>query len=113
MNTISFEVTDRNKTSMGTVIRAAAKEPEWNMTLYLDSDTGDVLYPVIIEPAIAIVSITLATKTEASCALPPSVPDCMVNQIIRYLNTFHDVVAAARKLIQKEQERIVTQKAAI
>lgn len=106
MNAISFEVTGRDKTSMGTVIRAAAKEPEWNMTLYLDGNTGDVLYPVIIEPAIAIVSITLATETEASCALPPSVPDSMVNQIIRYLNTFHDAVAAARKLILEEQERL-------
>lgn len=105
MSEISFGMVDRGKNSTGTVIHASAKDHGWNMTLYLD-EKGNILYPVTIKPAAAIVNITLITDDTATCTLPPSVPDSMVHEIIRYLDEFDDVVGAARKLIKEEQQKM-------
>lgn len=105
MSTIRFEVTSRQKSDIITTIRAKTKDMEWNMTLYLDNETGAVLYPVTIKQAVPCVTITLDADFTSSCGLPPSVPDIMVDNIAADLTAFHDIVAAARELIREEQEK--------
>lgn len=103
-----FEVTDRCEGRISTAIHAQLKNPQYNMSLYLDNDTGSVLYPVTIEPIASVLGVTiiLDSDTASSCMLPPSIPIEIVDNLIKWLTAFHDVVDAARELIQKEQQRI-------
>lgn len=103
-----FEVIDRSKGHIFTVIHAKLKNPQYNMSLYLDNDTGSVLYPVQIEPVLPVpgVIIILDSDTASSCTLPPSVSNETVNDLITQLTVFNDIVDIARELIQKEQQKI-------
>lgn len=104
MKKTEFKVTGRKDSRIMRTIHAHMDEPEWNMTLHLDNLTGDVYYPVLIEPVVPIMTITLDSDTTLACLVPPSIPDTMVDMIIKHLSSSHDVVVAARKLIEDEQK---------
>lgn len=106
MEKIEFKVINRNQNRMSTTIHAKTKSPIGDMTLHLDNNTGDIFYPVLITSGVLGISITLDSDTNSSCSFPPSIPENMVDNFTSYLGTFHDVVAAARKFISKEQQMI-------
>lgn len=109
MNRIKFEVKSRNASHMLETVHIQSKNPGRNMTLYLDKETGDVLYPIAIEPVIPGITIMLDSEAVASCMFPPSVPESMISNVISYLEEFHDVVDAAREIIRAEQQRLKTE----
>lgn len=102
MSGINFEVTGRNQTNMFDVIHAEIKDLGWKMKLYLDIDTGDVLYPVTIENVIFDITIMLESKDVASCSFPPSISESEVDSIRDSLGTVHEMIGAARKLINEQ-----------
>ncbi len=105
MERIEFEVADRKDSVMLTAVYADIKEPVRNMTLYFDNRSGDILYPVRIESVVPV-TIVLESDTKFSCSFPPAVSEEMISDIVSYFDTFNDVVAAARRLIEKEKQRI-------
>lgn len=102
MSGINFEVTGRDQTNRFDVIHAEIKNLGWRMKLYLDIDTGDVLYPVAIEKGIFDITIMLDSKDMVSCSFPPSISESEVDSIRDSLGTVHETIAAARKLINEQ-----------
>ena len=102
MSGLNFEVTGRNQTNMFDVIYAEIKDLGWKMNLYLNTDTGDILYPVAIESGIFGVTIILDYNDMALCSFPPSISELEVDSIRDSLGTVHEAIAAARKLINEQ-----------
>ncbi len=105
MDRIEFEVVSRTDSRMITTVRACIKSPFRSIALYLDRESGEVLYPVRIE-SITPVTIVLDSDTDLSCSFPPSASETMIPDIVSYFDTFHDVAAAARRLIEREKQII-------
>lgn len=104
MSKTTFKVTKRADSTMIRTIRAIADSPGRTLIIYLDEGTGEPMYPISIESVIPGVIITLVSDTEEVCSFSPSVSSKQVKHIIEYLNMFDDMVSAARKLIEKEQQ---------
>lgn len=107
MEQIRFEVISRKKTRFLITVHAMAKYPCCKMDLNLEADTGKVLYPVKIEQAIFGTAIVLDSEDFASCSVPPSIPETMVDSVVSFLSTVHEVIAAARELVKEEQEKFM------
>lgn len=104
---INFEVKSRTKRKTFTIIRMRTAGSTLKFTVFLENETGNVLYPLEIESVVpGIISITLISDTAASCSFPPSIPETMVNKVAEQLNMFHDIVIAAREQIAKEQKHL-------
>lgn len=106
MDNAEFIVTNRHKTKIASVIHTQTKNSKWNMILYLDDETGKILYPITIKSTIPGLCISLDSNISSSCLLPPSVSDDAVNNLENHLHSFCEVVKAARKLIKEEQQII-------
>lgn len=107
MNNIEFEVKSRSESRIAKVINAQTLDHKWDMSLYLDKETKEVLYPVRIESSTMttnlVVSIILESDDISSCMLPPSVTIDMISSLVNCLETCHEIVMAARQLINMEQ----------
>ena len=101
-----FEVTDRGQTTIANVIHAEIKALSWKMALYLDIDTGNILYPVTIEKLMPDIRIVFDSEDMVSCSLAPSIPESEIDSVIEHFGSAHDVITAARKLIKEEQEKL-------
>lgn len=104
MAEIKFETVRYNETKILYVVHAQMRNPSHKMKVYLDKDTGDVLYPIIIERELPGVTITLDSDMDASCCLPPIISEEMVDGVIAQLAAIHDIVMAARKFIKEQQK---------
>lgn len=102
---LKFEVTKRCKISIADAIYAEIKDTGWKMKLYLDIDTGDVLYPISAENLLPGVKIDFANKEHVFCALTLSAPESKIDRVAECFNMAHDVIAAAREFIEEEQQR--------
>lgn len=102
MSELDFEVTDRKQITIADVIYAEIKDLGWEMKLYLDTDTGDILYPVKIENGKFGMNIMLDSKDRASCVFPLSIPESEVDSIKDALGTVHEAIGASRKLINEQ-----------
>ena len=102
---LNFEVTKHGKIAIANFVYAEIKDLGWKMKLYLDIDTGDVLYPVTIEKLIPGITIVIDSSGMASCSLPPSILESEVDGIRDCLGTVHEVIAAVHKLIKEELEK--------
>lgn len=100
-----FEVTERKTGGYLRTIIARGQGPAQSLRLRLDTNTGEVLWPVEIKLNIPGVTIMLDSAKDASCSLPPSVHEEMVDMLIAVLNTMHDSIRGARDLIKEEQEK--------
>lgn len=107
MEQIRFEVISRKNTSFIIAIHAMAKYPCCKMDLYLEADTGKVLYPVRIEQVILGAAIVLDSEDFASCSVPPSIPETMVDSVVSFLSMVHEVIDVARELVKEEQEKFM------
>lgn len=103
MDEIKFETISRKHGSMTVNIHAVEPHTGYGMTVYLDKDTGNVLYPVRVKGQ-GMVDVTLDSDTMSSCSFPPSIPGCMVEGTMSCLSMFHGMVDAAREFIRKEQD---------
>ena len=107
----TFEVTYRGQTTIANVIHAEMKDLRWKMTLYLDIDTGNILYPVKIEKLMPDMRIVFDSEDMVSCSLSPSIPESKIDAVIEHLVSVHDVITAARKLIKEEQIKLKNENA--
>lgn len=106
MAEVEFKRTGKSKKAIMTVISAKAENPERILKVYIDNDTGEVIYPVAIKQAIPGIEIMLDSAESASCTLPPCISEEMIDRHIAYLATAHDAIKAARTFIAEELERM-------
>lgn len=107
---VMFEVTARRQKPIYTVIHAYAPAMEKNFTIFLDNETADPMYPLLIESKSIGITISLYSDTASGCRFPPSIPDTLVEPFLSELSQFHKIVDAARELIRKEQKRLKHEK---
>lgn len=113
MGRIKFKVTNRvDRPGLMRIIRAQAKALDKEVAIYLEEGTGRPMYPIHIEPAMPGITVTLDSDFDASCSLPPSIPESMVCRYAKHLKMVKGDVAAVRQLIRKEQRLFEKEKKA-
>lgn len=108
-----FKILSRKKNAMFTTVKAQISvskrtyDMESTVKLYLDNDTGAVLYPVEIGSPVPGLTVTLDSDSSSSCSFPPSIPDATIDSTAMFLSIFHETIGTVRELIRKEQQRIL------
>lgn len=95
---------------ISTAIRAESSPPGWSMSVYLDNENGDVMYPVRMEHNGSGSTIVMDSLDNASIMLPPVVTETMIKSMINLLSLFSEITEAAREFIKTEHENFTVGK---
>lgn len=108
MQNKEFKVLSRKRKTM--FLKIMTEMEGKTLTIYLDNETGKVLYPLTIKPESASgMTVTLESDTSASVALPPAIPEKSVARYAARLREVPMIVEAARRRIAEEERQFAGQ----
>ena len=99
---MEFEVKNRKKEVVSTAVHAQV--PGWNLFLFIDNTTGEIFYPVTINPMKNGANIKLDSQMNTTIEIPDSMDKDMLDKIAQQTAAVPEIVAAAKELIEKEQD---------
>ena len=92
----------RSKEVVSTAVHAQV--PGWNLFLFIDNTTGEIFYPVTINPMKNGANIKLDSQMNTTIEIPDSMDKDMLDKIAQQTAAVPEIVAAAKELIEKEQD---------